>query len=164
MSEMNNSSMTEYYHGKKKNRVYAKLTNVPGITDEIDKNSNRNWSSVSLCLIEDVIRPLLPKMSRRIREDIDCGKEDGVSYIGMAECDSKDVFSLEVGKKIASLKADLKYHDRMDKDYDILIEAIDEIKKLFVQNKTKHVRCYNQIFDKLVRDYGWSDNVERGAE
>lgn len=164
MSEMNNSSMTEYYYGKKKNRVYAKLTNVPGVIDEINKNSNKNMVYTPFYLIEDLTGLLLPKINRRIREDIDRGKESGVSYIGMAECDSKDVFSLEVGKKIASLKADLKYHDRMDRDYDLLIEAIDEIKKLFVQNKTKHVRCYNQIFDKLVRDYGWSDNVERGAE
>lgn len=161
---MNNSSMTEYYYGKEKNRVYAKLTNVPGVIDEINKNSNNNLGYAPLYLIEDLIGLLLPKIYRRIRDDIDRGKEDGVSYIGMAECDSKDVFSLEVGKKIASLKADMKYHDRMDKDYDLLIEAVDEIKKLFVQNKTKHVRCYNQIFDKLVRDYGWSDNVERGTE
>lgn len=162
MSEMNNSSMTKYYYGKKKNRVYAKLTNVPGVVDEINKNSSDVWGSTAFHLIKDVIRPLLPKMNRRIRDNIEI--EYGTFYIGMAECDSKDVFSLEVGKKIASLKADLKYHDRMDKDYDLLIEAVDEIKKLLVQNKTKHVRCYNQIFDKLVRDYGWSDSVERGAE
>lgn len=147
-------SETKYYHSDDSKRVHAKLINAPSVYDELDKYNNGEHGS--LYPILSAIRIFAPKVYRKIRNNID----NSAIYKAYAECDEKDTFDLEKGKKIASLKADLKYHDRMDKDYAVIIEGLEQALSVIREMKAKHVNCYNRIFDRLVEDYSWKEDIE----
>lgn len=154
---MGKPSTTEYYHADWSNKIYAKLYDTKSIEEELDDYGLNTYID-----LYDTIESFYPRFAQKYRHSQhDRWADSADTFIGVSECDERDEFDLEKGKKIASLKADLKYHDRLDRDYDFLIEGIDEVKRILLERKQKHVRCYNKLYDKLVSDYGWTNYEER---
>lgn len=117
--------------------VVAKLSNVKNISDELEDTFGV-WkaSNIELLLYDGIGR----------HKD---------SFVGKAFCDERDEYDEAVGRKIASLKADRKYHKHMMKQYDVLIRNAYKLYIRLIDNYSKHYTCYNKLENKLNEFNEW---------
>lgn len=125
-------SVTKYYHEAESKKVIAKLSNVKRVEDELIKNN-----------IAEVIF-----FNRVTDKHSDC-------FTGSATCDDQDVFDIDKGKKIASLKADLKYHRNRINIYTRMFERCAVIADMLDKIIEKHKNSAIAIEEKLCSDYEW---------
>ena len=129
-------SETKYYADNYAT-VVAKLSNIKNISDELEDTFG-SWQASNIEL-------LLADGMGRYRD----------SFIGKAFCDERDEYDEAVGRKIASLKADRKYHKHMMKQYDVLIRNAYNLYLKLLDNYSKHYTCYNKLENKLNEFNEW---------
>lgn len=121
-------SVTKYFANGEV--TIAKLSDAKSIVDEIEDNFG-SWDAadiISLC---------------------DIGYNNNKSFVGKSVCDSRDTYNEKIGKKIASLKADKKYHAHMIRQYESAMAKLEKIYNVMARNCAKHDACYYKLYDKL---------------
>lgn len=130
-------SETRYYSDNYAT-VVAKLSNVKNISDELEDTFGF-WKA---CNIKSLLKYKGVEDSRN-------------SFVGKAFCDERDEYDEAVGRKIASLKADRKYHKHMMKQYDVFIRSAYNLYIRLLNNYIKHYTCYNKLENKLNEFNEW---------
>lgn len=123
-------SVTKYFANEEV--TIAKLSHVKSIVDEIEDNFG-SWDAadiISLC-------------------GIGYDGYNNKSFVGKSVCDSRDTYNEKTGKKIASLKADKKYHAHMIRQYESAMTKLEKVYNVMVRNCAKHDDCYYKLCNKL---------------
>lgn len=87
---------------------------------------------------------------------LDLKTENYDTWKGIAKCDPKDKFDIQYGKKLASTRADLKYHKALIDDYRkfrryILLHNLSIVNEL-IQKETKTIDKLNKHLDKILKE------------
>jgi len=129
--------------------VVAMLENgerVTTIGDEVGKYASSNT--------RDLIHGFLYETAFYDNYDIDISPRP--KFRGVAKCDPRDNFDVEVGKTIAATKYDLKYHKTMQKKYKKLIrilnQAIIDLEKLLKRHEYKILAIEKSLDKRFGQD------------
>ena len=81
--------------------------------------------------------------------DIDDTFED--SFIGVAKCHKTDEFSEKIGKKIADMKAEYKYHSLMQRKYQQIIRHLHKLLRSIENLEREHRNKMVKVDERLKK-------------
>jgi len=78
--------------------------------------------------------------------------DDGTKFVGEAKCSPKDVFDVEVGKKIANLRATMRIRKAYKKNLDVVVRNAKEFLNDVAAERNrikKNMLCIERDIKKL---------------
>lgn len=134
---MGNTSVTKYYSDGV--TTVAKLSNTKSMFEEIQDR----LGAVGVDVVDIVYNSCTKKKDLYKREN------RRKSYIGKSVCDGRDTFDEAFGRKLASLKADKKYHADILKQYEGVLDILSSVYFSIDALWKKHKDCYIKLDNKI---------------
>lgn len=135
-----------FYVDKEKGVVVATYCHMDGTPKKVELAPNEIAESFGGDLRTSSIAYSCVMTDPRIDAD--------AKFKAVSKCREGDVFDEHIGKEIAGSVLDMKYHDRMARDYDKYIQDLNSTISKLERLRNKHTKKVQNIKDDLKRCYG----------